>query len=92
MLNIEKYIKTPNVKALLNKASMVNAVICNLYILPLLFRQFYKTGECVIINRSFEDWEPGRTISCNNGSCNKVQHLILTVYIIYPLTYPVLRF
>lgn len=35
------------------------------------FKQFYKTGERVFINRSFEDWEPGRMISCNNGSCNK---------------------
>uniref|UniRef100_H3D2C6 RNA helicase n=1 Tax=Tetraodon nigroviridis TaxID=99883 RepID=H3D2C6_TETNG len=35
------------------------------------FKRFYKTGERVIINRRFEDWEPGRTISCSNGSCNK---------------------
>lgn len=43
-------------------------------------RQFYKTGEQVFIDRSFEDWEPGRSIICNNGSCNKVQHLLLTIY------------
>lgn len=44
-------------------------------------RQFYKTGERVVLNRSFEDWEPGRTISCGNGSCNKVQRATATVQI-----------
>ncbi|XP_044038487.1 probable ATP-dependent RNA helicase DHX58 [Siniperca chuatsi] len=35
------------------------------------FKEYYKVGGQVVLPRSFEDWEPGRTISCNNGSCNK---------------------
>ncbi|KAM7387360.1 hypothetical protein PAMA_009807 [Pampus argenteus] len=35
------------------------------------FRQHYKVGGQVLLERSFEDWEPGRTLSCNNGNCNK---------------------
>lgn len=35
------------------------------------FRKHYKVGGQVAIERSFEDWEPGRIISCNNGNCNK---------------------
>eukprot|EP00066_Takifugu_rubripes_P002741 XP_003964848.1 PREDICTED: probable ATP-dependent RNA helicase DHX58 [Takifugu rubripes] len=35
------------------------------------FKKHYKTGGQVFLNRTFEDWEPGCTISCNNGSCNK---------------------
>ncbi|XP_056258488.1 probable ATP-dependent RNA helicase DHX58 [Seriola aureovittata] len=35
------------------------------------FEKHYKAGGQVKIPRSFEDWEPGRTISCNNGNCNK---------------------
>ncbi|XP_041831376.1 probable ATP-dependent RNA helicase DHX58 [Melanotaenia boesemani] len=35
------------------------------------FKQHYKVGGQVVLPRSFEDWEPGQTISCNNGNCNK---------------------
>ncbi|KAF7668747.1 hypothetical protein LDENG_00290920 [Lucifuga dentata] len=35
------------------------------------FEQHYKAGGQVYLERSFEDWEPGRVISCNNGNCNK---------------------
>ncbi|XP_047427691.1 probable ATP-dependent RNA helicase DHX58 [Mugil cephalus] len=35
------------------------------------FKNHYKFGEQVDIGKSFEDWEPGRIISCNNGNCNK---------------------
>lgn len=35
------------------------------------FKRHYKVGGQVVLERSFEDWEPGRTISCNNGNCNK---------------------
>lgn len=35
------------------------------------FRRHYKAGGKVTLERSFEDWEPGCTISCNNGRCNK---------------------
>ncbi|XP_034046661.1 probable ATP-dependent RNA helicase DHX58 [Thalassophryne amazonica] len=35
------------------------------------FKVYYKTGVRVHIDKSFEDWEPGCTINCNNGSCNR---------------------
>ncbi|KAM9345676.1 ATP-dependent RNA helicase DHX58 [Symphorus nematophorus] len=35
------------------------------------FEKHYKVGGVVRLQRTFEDWEPGRTISCNNGNCNK---------------------
>ncbi|XP_071401512.1 ATP-dependent RNA helicase DHX58 [Centroberyx affinis] len=35
------------------------------------FEKYYKTGGRVVLDRSFEDWEPGRVISCSNGNCNK---------------------
>ncbi|XP_070703643.1 ATP-dependent RNA helicase DHX58 [Pempheris klunzingeri] len=35
------------------------------------FKEHYKVGGQVVLEKTFEDWEPGRTISCNNGSCNK---------------------
>uniref|UniRef100_A0A671XW95 RNA helicase n=1 Tax=Sparus aurata TaxID=8175 RepID=A0A671XW95_SPAAU len=35
------------------------------------FKRHYKVGGQVCLDRTFEDWEPGCTISCNNGSCNK---------------------
>ncbi|XP_040918134.1 probable ATP-dependent RNA helicase DHX58 [Toxotes jaculatrix] len=34
------------------------------------FKKNYKVGGQVMINRSFEDWEPGCTVNCNNGNCN----------------------
>ncbi|XP_026180149.1 ATP-dependent RNA helicase DHX58 [Mastacembelus armatus] len=37
---------------------------------PQFVRQ-YKAGGLVTLPKSFEDWEPGRAISCNNGNCNK---------------------
>lgn len=33
------------------------------------FRNHYKVGGQVMLGRTFEDWEPGRTVSCRN--CNK---------------------
>uniref|UniRef100_A0A8C9YDR0 RNA helicase n=1 Tax=Sander lucioperca TaxID=283035 RepID=A0A8C9YDR0_SANLU len=33
------------------------------------FKRHYKVGVQVVLERSFEDWEPGCTISCSN--CNK---------------------
>uniref|UniRef100_UPI003AAF394D ATP-dependent RNA helicase DHX58 n=1 Tax=Centroberyx gerrardi TaxID=166262 RepID=UPI003AAF394D len=35
------------------------------------FEKYYKAGGLVVLDRSFEDWEPGRVISCSNGNCNK---------------------
>ncbi|XP_038134239.1 probable ATP-dependent RNA helicase DHX58 [Cyprinodon tularosa] len=35
------------------------------------FKQHYKLGGKVQLERRFEDWEPGCTVSCNNGNCNK---------------------
>ncbi|XP_071323695.1 ATP-dependent RNA helicase DHX58 [Trachinotus anak] len=35
------------------------------------FARHYKTGGKLSFPKSFEDWEPGHTISCNNGNCNK---------------------
>ncbi|XP_042247911.1 probable ATP-dependent RNA helicase DHX58 [Thunnus maccoyii] len=35
------------------------------------FQKHYKVGEQVALKRNFEDMEPGRRISCNNGNCNK---------------------
>ncbi|XP_039979860.1 probable ATP-dependent RNA helicase DHX58 [Xiphias gladius] len=35
------------------------------------FVRHYKVGGQVRLPRTFEDWEPGRTISCSNGNCNK---------------------
>lgn len=35
------------------------------------FERHYKVGTQVYLERSFEDWEPGRKIHCNNGNCNK---------------------
>uniref|UniRef100_A0A7N6AFQ0 RNA helicase n=1 Tax=Anabas testudineus TaxID=64144 RepID=A0A7N6AFQ0_ANATE len=35
------------------------------------FKTQYKFGGQNIIDKSFEDWEPGCTIICNNGNCNK---------------------
>ncbi|XP_029015698.1 probable ATP-dependent RNA helicase DHX58 [Betta splendens] len=35
------------------------------------FREHYTFGGQVMLERTFEDWEPGRTIHCNNGNCNK---------------------
>lgn len=35
------------------------------------FKTHYKVGGQVVLDRTFEDWEPGCVISCNNGSCNK---------------------
>lgn len=41
--------------------------------LVFVYRKHYKVGAQVRLPRSFEDWEPGCIISCNNGNCNKVQ-------------------
>ncbi|KAG7220669.1 hypothetical protein INR49_017930 [Caranx melampygus] len=35
------------------------------------FERHYKVGAQVCLPRSFEDWEPGCIIRCNNGNCNK---------------------
>uniref|UniRef100_H2LFL8 RNA helicase n=2 Tax=Oryzias latipes TaxID=8090 RepID=H2LFL8_ORYLA len=35
------------------------------------FKNHFKVGGQVVLPRSFEDWEPGCRISCNNGNCNK---------------------
>lgn len=35
------------------------------------FKNFYKLGGKVVLERSFEDWEPGCTVNCKNGNCNK---------------------
>ncbi|XP_076607729.1 ATP-dependent RNA helicase DHX58 [Chaetodon auriga] len=35
------------------------------------FKRRYKVGGQVRLDRTFQDWEPGCTINCNNGSCNK---------------------
>ncbi|XP_028268361.1 ATP-dependent RNA helicase DHX58 [Parambassis ranga] len=35
------------------------------------FAKHYKAGVQVVLPKSFEDWEPGRRISCNNGNCSK---------------------
>ncbi|KAM3863787.1 ATP-dependent RNA helicase DHX58 [Diretmus argenteus] len=35
------------------------------------FERQYKVGGQVVIGRNFEDWEPGRVISCGNGNCNR---------------------
>lgn len=35
------------------------------------FKTRYSVGGQVMLERTFEDWEPGCKISCNNGKCNK---------------------
>lgn len=35
------------------------------------FKREYKVGGVIVLERQFEDWEPGRKILCNNGNCNK---------------------
>ncbi|XP_077413311.1 ATP-dependent RNA helicase DHX58 isoform X2 [Vanacampus margaritifer] len=35
------------------------------------FRSHYKRGSLVVLPKTFEDWEPGCVIKCNNGNCNK---------------------
>ncbi|XP_033827295.1 probable ATP-dependent RNA helicase DHX58 [Periophthalmus magnuspinnatus] len=35
------------------------------------FKREYKVGGAVVLERDFEDWEPGCKIICNNGNCNK---------------------
>uniref|UniRef100_A0A8C4HZE6 RNA helicase n=1 Tax=Dicentrarchus labrax TaxID=13489 RepID=A0A8C4HZE6_DICLA len=35
------------------------------------FKRHYKIGGQVNLERTFEDWEPGHTISCSNEGCNK---------------------
>lgn len=42
-------------------------------LLVLVFRRHYKVGAKVPLPKSFTDWEPGCTISCGNGNCNKVR-------------------
>ena len=37
-----------------------------------VLRRHYKVGGQMMLPKSFEDWEPGRIISCNNGKCNQV--------------------
>lgn len=38
-------------------------------------RRHYRAGGQVVLERSFEDWEPGRVISCRN--CGKVQIVLV---------------
>ncbi|XP_035472470.1 probable ATP-dependent RNA helicase DHX58 [Scophthalmus maximus] len=33
------------------------------------FKKHYRVGVQVSLEKTFEDWEPGRIISCNNGNC-----------------------
>ncbi|XP_010738101.3 ATP-dependent RNA helicase DHX58 [Larimichthys crocea] len=35
------------------------------------FKRHCRFGGQVMIDKTFEDWEPGRIICCNNGGCNK---------------------
>ncbi|XP_008283077.1 ATP-dependent RNA helicase DHX58 [Stegastes partitus] len=35
------------------------------------FKNQYKLGAQVVLPKTFEDWEPGRRIICNNGNCNR---------------------
>ncbi|XP_017284942.1 probable ATP-dependent RNA helicase DHX58 [Kryptolebias marmoratus] len=35
------------------------------------FKNNYKRGANVMLQKSFEDWEPGCIVVCNNGNCNK---------------------
>ncbi|CAL8273211.1 unnamed protein product [Lota lota] len=35
------------------------------------FETYYKAGGQIHLPKTFEDWEPGRTIHCANGKCNK---------------------
>uniref|UniRef100_A0A673BMA8 RNA helicase n=1 Tax=Sphaeramia orbicularis TaxID=375764 RepID=A0A673BMA8_9TELE len=35
------------------------------------FKREYRAGGQVVLERTFEDWEPGCTISCNNGNCGQ---------------------
>nr|XP_020463090.1 probable ATP-dependent RNA helicase DHX58 [Monopterus albus]XP_020463091.1 probable ATP-dependent RNA helicase DHX58 [Monopterus albus] len=35
------------------------------------FKRHYKVGGNVVLDRSFEDWEPGCVISCSNGNCDQ---------------------
>ncbi|XP_060946053.1 ATP-dependent RNA helicase DHX58-like [Limanda limanda] len=35
------------------------------------FKKHYKFGGQLMLPKSFEDWEPGRIISCNNGNCSQ---------------------
>uniref|UniRef100_A0A8C6WGH5 RNA helicase n=1 Tax=Neogobius melanostomus TaxID=47308 RepID=A0A8C6WGH5_9GOBI len=35
------------------------------------FRNEFKVGADIVLQRQFKDWEPGRKILCNNGNCNK---------------------
>ncbi|KAM9784679.1 probable ATP-dependent RNA helicase DHX58 isoform X2 [Syngnathus typhle] len=37
----------------------------------LQFRSRYNQGTPVYLDKTFEDWEPGCIITCNNGNCNK---------------------
>ncbi|XP_077351077.1 ATP-dependent RNA helicase DHX58 [Festucalex cinctus] len=34
------------------------------------FRSHYNRGPVVLLPKTFEDWEPGCVIRCNNGNCN----------------------
>lgn len=42
-------------------------------------RRHYKVGAQVILDKTFEDWEPGCQVLCNNGNCNMVQDLSFQV-------------
>ncbi|XP_068192802.1 ATP-dependent RNA helicase DHX58 [Antennarius striatus] len=35
------------------------------------FKKHYKVGDRIHFDKTFDDWEPGRMIHCNNGGCNK---------------------
>lgn len=37
-----------------------------------LIRREYQTGGQVLLQKTFDDWEPGCKIGCNNGNCNRV--------------------
>lgn len=35
------------------------------------FKREYQTGGQVLLQKTFDDWEPGCKIGCNNGNCNR---------------------
>lgn len=44
-------------------------------------REHYKVGAQVVLEKTFEDWEPGCQVLCNNGNCNMV-HVVCFLHLI----------
>lgn len=40
-------------------------------------RRHFKVGAQVFLEKTFEDWEPGCLVLCNNGNCNMVHSVPL---------------